>query len=634
MKKRLLALFLTAAITVSSMPCVFAEDGDTSGETEVTTEATTEATTETTTKETTTETTTKETTTKETTTETTTAKATTTTQKDTTTQTTTKQQSSKVSKTFQVEVEVDDTYNLGSKIAVDADELDWNSADTSIVTVNSTGKITAKKKGTVFVNATGSVGSTSYDYYFDITVVKDSDDDDDDDDDYDRTITIYVDDKKDLYDYVDDDYDADEYDWTSRNKSIATVDDEGVVKGIKAGTAVIEAESDDDEYLFKVTVKKKSSSSDDDDDDDDKVSTKTSWKFYLDEGDKLDLSKFMDEDPDDCDWDVDDDDIVDLDEKKGTIKALDTGDTVVEAEGEDDDYKFEIFVDEDYTSRTLTVKKGESKSFEDLLPEDVDEYSISSDRTTVAKLDGESKVKGVANGVATLICKHDDGDVVQIIVTVSGSATATTTTEKTTETTTSAPTTKKQTVTTTQAPNFTDISSRAWAVPAINAMSSKGFIVGRNATTFAPDDTCTRADFTIVLVKMLGLSIDATGAYNDVTADKYYFVYVSTAKIHGVEAGVANGNFRPTDSITREEMMVMVYKGLQKKGVQLNTDQKCLSNYTDGDKVTAEYKEAVAALINGNFVKGDSDTTISPDKNITRAQMAVLLNNVYNALNQ
>jgi hypothetical protein len=513
--------------------------------------------------------------------------------------------------------------------------LDWSSADTSIATVTSAGKLTAKKKGEVFINATGSVGNVSYDYYFDVTVKKNSDDDDDDDD-YDKSFTIYVDDTKNLYSYVDDDYSATSYTWKSKDKSVATVTSKGVVEGVKAGTAIIVATYKDDEYRFKVTVKKSSSTSTSSSSSSSKssssssVSTKTSWTLYLDEGDKLDLSQFMDEDPDDCDWDVDDDDVVSLDEKTGKIKALDEGSTTIEAEGDDDDYTFTIKVDDNYTTRTLSIKKGESKDFSSLLPGKVKEYSISSDRTSVAKLTDDSTVYGVANGTATIICKNGS-EIVQIVVTVSGTATTTTTTTETTTETTTAATTKKVTTTetTTAKVNFTDISSRAWAVSAINNMVAKGFIVGRNASTFAPDDTCTRADFTIVLVKLLGLSVGNSGNYSDVEDGAYYYNYVSTAKNNGIEAGVANDKFRPTESITREEIMVMVYKGLAEAGVQMNIDQRCLSNYSDGDQVTAEYRDAVAALINLGAVAGDSATTISPKKNITRAQMAVLLNNVY-----
>lgn len=639
MKKRLLTYVLTAALTVGSMPYVYADETVETPAEEETTEATTEVNTEETTKKTTEETTkeaTTEATTKEKPTEATTKEATTeaTTKKENTTQNTTKKED--VKKTIDVTVDVNDTYNLAKEIPVDAAQLDWESANTSYATVSSSGKLTAKKKGSVSIYAEGYIGTTNYSYTFDVTINRD-DDDDDDDDDYDESVTIYVGDTKNLYSYLDHDYDADEYAWRSRASSVATVSKKGVVEGKKAGTALIDARVSGKAYLIKVTVK--SNGRDDDDDDDDrksssssKVSTKTSWTFYLDEGESIDLSDFMDEKPDDCEWDIDDDDIAEVNERTGKLKAGDEGSTTVTAEGDDDTYRFTIKVNSDYRTKTLALKKDETKNFENMLSEDIDEYDVSCDRTSVAKLDGENKVKGVANGVATLICEHEDGDIVQIIVTVSGSATTTTTTkETTTETTTAAP---KTTQTTTNKVAFTDIQSRAWAVSAINNMASKGFIVGRNSSTFAPDDTCTRADFTIVLVKMLGLDIKGNGNYSDVAVGKYYFDYVSTAKNNGIEAGVANGLFRPTDSITREEIMVMVYKGLAKKGVQMNTDTTCLAKYVDNTQIAPENKAAVAALINLGAVKGDSETTVSPKKNITRAQMAVLLNEVYGVLNK
>lgn len=639
MKKRLIALLMCATFAASSACGVYADEtAADSTDTETTTEATTkeETTTEATTKEVTTEATTKETTTEATTAATT---------KEAVTEATTKAatvttSSNKVKESYSVTIDKGESYKLATKISskISAGDLDWNTSDKSIVTVETNGRINGKKKGSTTVTGSGTVDGIYYEYNFTVKVTNG-------DDDYDKSITISVGDKKNLYSYVDKSIDADDYDWTSKSKSIATVSDDGYVKGVKKGTATITAEYKDNKYTFEVKVK-----NDDDDDSSSrksssssskssssksssKVSTKTTWTFYMDEDDRLDLSQFMDEDPDDCTWDVEDDDVIDLNEKTGKIEALEEGDCDIEAEGDDDDYTFKIKVDRDYSQKTLSIKADESKKLESLLPEDIDEYSISSDRTAVAKVSGKTVV-GVANGVATIICKHDDGDVVQIIVTVSGSAT-TTKKETTTEATTSAPVTKSQPktqATTAAAVNFADISSRAWAVPAINAMASKGFIVGRNSRTFAPDDTCTRADFTIVLVKLLGLNLTQAGNYDDVKSGSYYYSYVSTAMICGIESGVKDNKFRPTDSITREEIMVMVYKGMLAKGIQMNVDTGCLGRFTDSNTLADENRVAVASLVNMGAVSGDSDTTLSPKKNITRAQMAVLLNNVYNTL--
>lgn len=164
-------------------------------------------------------------------------------------------------------------------------------------------------------------------------------------------------------------------------------------------------------------------------------------------------------------------------------------------------------------------------------------------------------------------------------------------------------------------------------------MAEKGFILGRNASAFAPDDTCTRADFTVVLMRILGYdSLVAASNYADIPFEAYYYNSIGIAKEKGIESGVSNNLFRPLEAITREDIMVMVYKGLQAYGVQMDTNTACLDKYTDKDLIKDENKPYIAALINLGAVSGTTDTTIDSSANITRAQMAVLLNNVYSKI--
>lgn len=200
-----------------------------------------------------------------------------------------------------------------------------------------------------------------------------------------------------------------------------------------------------------------------------------------------------------------------------------------------------------------------------------------------------------------------------------------TTTEETTEAMTEAPTEL-----TTADTHFTDIAHRPWAKAAIENMAASGFIAGRGNGIFAPDDGCTKADFTIVLVRMLGLDTMApSGNYADVPADAYYYDYVSIARNNGLTAGVDGNDFHPVQNITREEIMAMVYNGLVLKGVDMNIKQSVLGSYTDGSLVSPQYRDAVSALLNMGAVQGTSATTIDPKSSVTRAQMAVLLNNIY-----
>ena len=50
-------------------------------------------------------------------------------------------------------------------------------------------------------------------------------------------------------------------------------------------------------------------------------------------------------------------------------------------------------------------------------------------------------------------------------------------------------------------------------------------------------------------------------SFSDVTADRWFYRYVETAKAHGAIA-VSDHAFRPTDDITREDMAAMLVRGL------------------------------------------------------------------------
>ncbi len=540
--------------------------------------------------------------------------------------------SGKVSKTRDIDIDVDDTLNLYKYVDdnYSANEYDWSSDSTSYVSVTSKGVITGKKKGDATVTATYSSGSTKLEYIFNVDVNGSSSSSSNS-----RKISIDVDDTKDLYSYVDDDYDARDYTWRSNSTNIVTVTVKGVIKGIKDGSATVTALYDeDDEYLkytFNVTV----GDGDDNSSSSSKVKAKTSWEFYLDTGDEVDVSSILEDDPDEYDWDSDDEDVAAYDEDDGIISAEDEGQARVRARG-DTDYTFKIHVDNDYSFEEITIDGDDEKEVERYLDHDVDEYEFSSDRTDVATVSRKGIITGKANGIATILCEHEDGDVTQLMVEVKGIKSTSVKKETSTETTTAAKPVSNPFATTVSNPfatavSFTDISHRAWAVNAINSMASKGFIAGVGNNKFSPDANCKRCDFVIVLIKILGMDKDtASENFSDIPSGSYYSNYVGLAKSIGIDAGVKNDKFRPDDYITRNDMMVMVYQGLMSKGIEMNDDTSVLVNYTDSIEISAADETAVASLINGGYISGTSATTLEPSANITRAQMAVLMDNVYN----
>ena len=179
--------------------------------------------------------------------------------------------------------------------------------------------------------------------------------------------------------------------------------------------------------------------------------------------------------------------------------------------------------------------------------------------------------------------------------------------------------------------NFTDIASRAWAVDSINKLASAGIVNGVSANTFAPDAYSKRADFIVMLVKTLGLTDAGTDNFTDVESGKYYANALAIAKEAGIASGYSDGTFKPENTITRQDMMVLVAKALEFTGAELDTSTAVLNGYSDAAQVADYAKPYVAALLNAGIANG-TDTGIAPTALITRAQMSVLVANVYDTV--
>lgn len=510
----------------------------------------------------------------------------------------------------------------------------WHTSDSKIVTADDSGSIYGVRAGSTTVTAY----SETYIYIFHVSVNSS-------DVSAERNLTIYNGNDCDLSRYVQ--HDSRDYNWVCSNTSRAKVDKYGTFVTRASGYVEVTAtysynnnSSDIKKYTFKITIKDKPSGG------------KGTVTRYFDKkmtilvptGENVNLSSLLAKNPSNYTWTTSNSNIATVNRSTGKILGIKSGNTTVYAEG-GNSYAFTVRVSDDYSSITKELKVGETLDVSKYLSKDISKYSISA---YDSKVIGYSKgiITANSNGTSYIIC-DGNRESIQIIVKVSGTVSnnvsKNTTTNKTNTTNKSNTTNatnkteeKKETtpstpVVTNTSATFNDISERAWAVPAIEKMASKNFIVGKEKGKFAPDEKCTRADFTIVLTKMLGVDNETpdSSAYSDVDSEAYFSKYVGVAKKLNITAGESNNSFFPKNNITREEVMVMVYKALAYKGVSMNTDTSILDSYVDASQIAPEYKEAVAGLLSIKAVNGTSDNTIDPKASITRAQMAVLMNNFY-----
>lgn len=177
--------------------------------------------------------------------------------------------------------------------------------------------------------------------------------------------------------------------------------------------------------------------------------------------------------------------------------------------------------------------------------------------------------------------------------------------------------------------NFADMSLTPWAKDAVGVLSSAGIVNGVDANNFAPKSFTTRGDFAVVISRLLGLDGNAENSFNDVADSKYYAKYIALANKIGVINGIGNGKFNPDVTISRQDVMVIVSRTLEKLGKLQKADISVLNSFKDNSSVSGYAKESVANLIGMGIVKG-SDGNINPKANITRAEMAVIMHALYN----
>ena len=186
---------------------------------------------------------------------------------------------------------------------------------------------------------------------------------------------------------------------------------------------------------------------------------------------------------------------------------------------------------------------------------------------------------------------------------------------------------EKEDVTTPSAPTserFIDIGAHAWAADAINALADEGIIKGTSENTFAPAANITRADFAILLVRAFKLESENEENFADVAESDYFAKELAVARNTGLTNGIGDNKFAPRNNITRQDMMVIVYRALVAMEKKFDTKAIFAPDFAN----VADYaKDAVAALVNAGLVNGKNGN-VAPCDYTTRAEVAVLLSRI------
>ncbi len=110
------------------------------------------------------------------------------------------------------------------------------------------------------------------------------------------------------------------------------------------------------------------------------------------------------------------------------------------------------------------------------------------------------------------------------------------------------------------AESFSDVAADAYYAKAVAWAVENGITTGTSATTFSPEDTCTRAQGVTFLFRAAKASANGAPAFRDVAADAYYAAAVKWATDNGITKGTSETTFSPDAACTRAQIVTFLYR--------------------------------------------------------------------------
>lgn len=182
---------------------------------------------------------------------------------------------------------------------------------------------------------------------------------------------------------------------------------------------------------------------------------------------------------------------------------------------------------------------------------------------------------------------------------------------------------------------FTDMNDYWWAMDAVNSLASQGIIRGRSETEFDPDSNITRADNTVLLLRILGKTAKFENNFDDVYPGSYYYDEIGVAKALGIASGYGNNKFDPDGQIKRQDMATLAYRVLSKEGIlTLIPNTGVLNQFSDKDTLDFYARDAVAACIGAGLMSGYGNGLLNPQGNATRIEVAIFMYRIQNLINE
>ena len=168
---------------------------------------------------------------------------------------------------------------------------------------------------------------------------------------------------------------------------------------------------------------------------------------------------------------------------------------------------------------------------------------------------------------------------------------------------------------------FNDVKVTDFFYTPVYELANKNIVNGYGDGTFRPYKNVTRGEAAKMLA--LSLKLDVANAetkqFSDVKSNNIFYKYIAALANKGIINGMPDGTFRPNEPVLRGAMAKMVTLGYE-----YTLANQLTHSFQDVSK-TNFFRYYIQTLVNLGITKGTSAVKFSPNKPVTRGELATFI---------
>ena len=177
---------------------------------------------------------------------------------------------------------------------------------------------------------------------------------------------------------------------------------------------------------------------------------------------------------------------------------------------------------------------------------------------------------------------------------------------------------------------FIDVVEADWYYDEVCAVVEYGLMKGVADLWFDPEAKAERSHAAQTIFNMADAqAVSFTNRFTDVEQTDWFADSVTWAVNKGIVQGYPDGKFCPNTDVSREDIMVFLYRYCGSPEVEGDY----LNKFSDQDQISDYARKAMQWAVCEGMMEGYPDNTIRPQDTAVRAELAAILVRCYEAVN-